>query len=223
MATDSPPTQKIVGKELSGVRSDLKTFGWALAAGRDVDGNRFPDIAVGAMESATTVVLRTKPILRVHGTMRTNKASINLDEKYCQTDLGQMACEKLRYCLRYDGELDKRSDSVDLKVRVRLDAKADSPRAFFLRRDLNTKKGVTVDRNSQSKDFPDVIEQRVHMRRGQEHCESHDVYVPDSIRDKINPIVIAVNYTYEPRESRTFPGYFEPALDTTLPQTFTTE
>ncbi|KAK0416580.1 hypothetical protein QR680_012572 [Steinernema hermaphroditum] len=217
------PTQKIVGKELSGVRSDLKTFGWSLAAGRDVDGNKFPDVAVGAMESSTAVVLRTKPILRVHGTMRTNKQSINLEEKFCHTDLGQMACEKIRYCLRYDGELDRRSDSVDLKVRIRLDSKADSPRAFFLRRDLNTKKGVTVDKKTASRDYPDIIEQQVHMRRGQEHCETHDVYVPDSIRDKINPIHIAVNYSYEPRESRTFPGYFEPALDTTLPQTFTTE
>ncbi|TKR77446.1 hypothetical protein L596_018418 [Steinernema carpocapsae] len=219
----SEPTQKIVGSELSGVRNDLKTFGWSLAAGRDVDNNKFPDIAVGAMESATAIILRTKPILRVTGSMKTNKESINLEEKFCKTDLGNMACEKVRYCLRYDGELDKRNENVDLKVRIRIDSKAESPRAFFLRRDLNSKKGVTVDRKSQSKEYPDIIEQHVHMKRGQEHCESHDIYVPDSIRDKINPIHITVNYTYEPRESRTFAGYFEPALDTTLPQTFDTE
>lgn len=78
-----------------------------------------------------------------------------------------------------------------------------------------------MDKASTSKDQPDVIEQTVTLNKGREYCETFDVYVPDTIRDKISPIIISVNYTHV--EKRTTGDVLEPAVDTTLPQSFTTE
>ncbi|TKR77438.1 hypothetical protein L596_018412 [Steinernema carpocapsae] len=217
------PTQKIAPADLQGVRPDLKTFGFSLTGGRDVDGNRFADIAVGAQESATAIVLRTKPVLTITGSAKTTKSSINLEDHNCETDKGPMACEGLKFCIQFEGEVDRRNEQIEIGVQIRLDSKAQFPRAFFAYRDLLKKHGILIHQKSQSQEYPDVIEQRIYLSKGQEHCEKHVIYVPDSIRDKINPIQIAVNYTYEAREPPTFPGYFEPAVDTTVPQTFTTD
>lgn len=59
------------------------------------------------------------------------------------------------------------------------------------------------------------------MNKNKEFCETYDIFVPDTIRDKISPIVVSVNYTYV--EKRLSGDALEPAIDTTLPQTFTTE
>lgn len=80
---------------------------------------------------------------------------------------------------------------------------------------------MKVDKNAVSRDQPDIVEQTVTMNKGREHCETFDVYVPDTIRDKISPIIISVNYTHV--EKRTTGEHLEPAIDTTLPQSFTTE
>jgi hypothetical protein len=110
-----------------------------------------------------------------------------------------------------------------LKVRLQLDAENDgaAPRAFFSRKDLDKKRGVTADRSAVSREQPDIIEQHITLTKNREQCETFDVYVPDTIRDKISPILINVNFTYQ--ERRAGGDGLEPAIDTTMPQSFVTE
>lgn len=108
--------------------------------------------------------------------------------------------EKLRFCLKYNGKVLPQHNNIDLKVRIQLDAEnGATPRAFFSRKDLDKKKGVIVDRSAVSREQPDIIEQHITLSKGREQCETFDVYVPDTIRDKISPILISVNYTYQER------------------------
>lgn len=124
--------------------------------------------------------------------------------------------------MKYNGKVLPQHNNIDLKVRIQLDAKnSGAPRAFFSRKDLDKKRGVTVDSKAVSREQPDVIEQHITLSKTREQCETYDVYVPDTIRDKISPILINVNYTYQ--EKRGHGDSLEPAIDTTLPQSFVTE
>lgn len=186
----------------------------------------FLDIAVGAFQSSQAVVLRTKPVMQITGSLKSTQKTINLDEKLCTTEFGRMSCEKVKVCLKYNGQLQPIYNSIEVKLRLNLDSKkgvggGQEPRAFFSRKDLDRKRGVKIDPKSISQKQPDRIEQTIQLNKGREQCESYDVYVPDTIRDKLSPIVISVNYTYVERGSRH--GELEPAVDTTLPQSFETE
>lgn len=144
----------------------------------------------------------------------------------------------MRFCLKYGGKLQPENNHADVKVRIQLDSKKGvSPRAFFSKKDLvslhvgglfstpvtvkDKKRGVKVDPSAVSREQPDIIEQTITLTKGREFCEAHDIYVPDTIRDKISPIVISLNYTYI--ERRAGGGQLEPAIDTTLPTTFDSE
>ncbi|MFH4978695.1 hypothetical protein AB6A40_005404 [Gnathostoma spinigerum] len=215
------PTQKI---EATKVHRDLRAFGFSLAGGMDIDKNEYPDIAVGAYQSSQAVVFKTKPVITVTGWMKTDKKTISLNEKKCLTEFGRLPCETLKFCLKYNGKGQTPND-IDLKVLIQLDAKkAVSPRAFFQRKDLARKRNVKIDKKAASRDQPDVIEQNIHLFRGKEQCETHEIYISDSIRDKLSPIQMVLNYTYEESSTGlTSSGMMEPAIDTTVPVAFVYE
>uniref|UniRef100_A0AC35TM88 Integrin_alpha2 domain-containing protein n=1 Tax=Rhabditophanes sp. KR3021 TaxID=114890 RepID=A0AC35TM88_9BILA len=212
-------TQKIEAKQ---IHSDLKTFGFALASGKDIDGNEYNDIAVGAMQSSRAVILRAKPVIKVEGEVKTTKKNINLDDKHCMSEFGRIACEKVKYCIKYDGKLTADYKNVDIKVRVQLDSKKPlSPRPFFSKKDLDRKKNVVFPKDVKNKLQPDIIEQTLPLIKGRELCDTFEIYIPDTIRDKVTPISITVNYTYI---ERIRPGsQLDAALDTTTGASFESE
>lgn len=77
------PAQEIYGsqfkKQTGGV--DLKTFGASLTGGVDIDGNGYPDIAVGAYESDMSFLLRARPVVEV-------QLAHELDRKYIKINGG---------------------------------------------------------------------------------------------------------------------------------------
>uniref|UniRef100_A0A914VMX4 Integrin alpha-2 domain-containing protein n=1 Tax=Plectus sambesii TaxID=2011161 RepID=A0A914VMX4_9BILA len=213
-------TQKIEAQE---VDVDMRTFGFSLAGGKDVDGNGYPDVAVGAWQSNKAVMFKTKPVVSVTGYVRPKKATIDLNDKLCQTntEFGYMACDEVKFCLKYEGKEAPNSLNLDLKVQV--DSKKRlSPRAFFLQKDFRDRKDVRLPPGSPYP--PDTILHRVTLTKGKELCEIHNFYVPDTIRDKLTPITISANYTYVGSSNGlTQSGQLEPALDTTVPQALTAE
>ncbi|VDM95117.1 unnamed protein product [Thelazia callipaeda] len=215
------PTQKI---EAHKINSGLKAFGFSLAGGKDIDKNQYPDIAVGAYQSAHVVVFKTKPVVTVKGSLIASKKSINLEDKTCPTEFGMMACNQVKLCMEYEGK-GQSPPNIDLKLIVQLDSKKTiTPRAFFRRRDLNNKRNTKVHRKSSSRDHPDIIEQTVNLRKGYEFCDIYDFYVSDTIRDKLSAIHVIANYSYEERKSGiSTSGHLEPALDTTVPLAFEVE
>ena len=47
------------------VLDNIRTFGWSLSPGKDMDGNGYPDIAIGAYESGHVAFIRSKSIIDV--------------------------------------------------------------------------------------------------------------------------------------------------------------
>ena len=52
------------------VDNGLRTFGWSLSGGMDLDGNEYPDLLVGAYESANAVYLRSAPVVHLKSEVR---------------------------------------------------------------------------------------------------------------------------------------------------------
>ncbi|MCP9258717.1 Integrin alpha pat-2 [Dirofilaria immitis] len=203
------------------VSADLKAFGFSLTGGKDIDKNQYPDIAVGAYQSAHAVVFKTKPVVTVTGSLTTAKRSINLEDKTCSTEFGKMACEHMKLCMKYEGKGQSPPD-IDLKLLLQLDSKKLSHHEHFS--DDSNKRNTKIHKKAASRDQPDIIEQMIHLRKGHEYCDTYDIYVSDSIRDKLSPIHIIANYSYEERTSGiSTSGHLEPALDTTVPLAFEVE
>ncbi|XP_047488270.1 integrin alpha-PS3-like isoform X2 [Penaeus chinensis] len=101
-------------------------FGMSISRGIDIDGNGYPDLAIGSFLSGHAAVLKSRPVVEVTASITSMPLSVALTD----TSL------KLRVCFNYKDRLD-----VGIKGNITLDYKFMSPRAFF------------PDTNSYRKDF----------------------------------------------------------------------
>ncbi|VDM66495.1 unnamed protein product, partial [Strongylus vulgaris] len=58
------PSQIILGSDLPNLRRPLKSFGFSLSGGSDLDGNGYPDLVVGAVTEGVVTILRYVMVLR---------------------------------------------------------------------------------------------------------------------------------------------------------------
>lgn len=106
------------------VEPEMQTFGFSLAGGKDIDGNEYPDIYVGAYEAAKAVmfrfpslpwaiprtykearlIVRTKPVVSVTGSVKVTPNIINLDDKLCEIGGQFFTCGKFHLCAEYTGK-----------------------------------------------------------------------------------------------------------------------
>lgn len=49
----------------SDIGSSIRTFGWSLSAGMDLDQNQYPDLLVGAYDSSNAVYLKSAPVVHL--------------------------------------------------------------------------------------------------------------------------------------------------------------
>ncbi|RNA01315.1 Integrin alpha pat [Brachionus plicatilis] len=80
----------------------LKTFGFSLSGGLDLDGNEYPDLIVGAYKSNSVAYIRTKSVIKTIIITQTNPRVIDFDseENYCDTNRTQF-CVQFEYCVEY--------------------------------------------------------------------------------------------------------------------------
>ncbi|KAF0292733.1 Integrin alpha-4 [Amphibalanus amphitrite] len=71
-------SQRIAASELN---ADLRGFGISLSRGVDVDGNRYPDVAVGSYASGDAVLLRTRPVLQFAATLSAQPEKLEADTR----------------------------------------------------------------------------------------------------------------------------------------------
>lgn len=67
--------------------ASLKTFGYSLSGGLDMDGNSYPDLLVGAYESDKALLFLTRPIIDIKIDIRSeDMTNINASRKGCAAD-----------------------------------------------------------------------------------------------------------------------------------------
>ncbi|XP_030382273.1 integrin alpha-PS2 isoform X2 [Scaptodrosophila lebanonensis] len=186
------PSQIIKAEELVEGAPYPRTFGFSLSGGVDMDGNTYPDLAVGAYAADQVFIFKARPVAAVNAETTFSNPSklINLEERNCQLqrDHSKVPCMELTTCWSYTGKY--LPEELDFDVSWVLDAKKTrNPRMFFL---LDEGKNI---RN-----------QTIRLAYGRRYCRNETVYLIDNVQDKLTPLEVEARYNLRSRRQ------FEPVV-----------
>ncbi|XP_063034737.1 integrin alpha-3 [Melospiza melodia melodia] len=171
------PRQVISGAELGPTR--IKTFGYSLSGGLDMDGNSYPDLLVGSL-SERVVLLRARPVINILDKTFTVTPS-KVDPAQCTPK----SCMTVTLCFSYNQSAGDPNYSERITLQYTLEADKDRhpPRVRFSGSQSATYTG----------DFsmPDT------------RCQTQELLLLDNVQDKLHPIVLSMNYSLLERP-RTF-------------------
>ncbi|XP_037067836.1 integrin alpha-7 isoform X6 [Peromyscus leucopus] len=205
------PSQVLEGEAVS-----IKSFGYSLSGGLDVDGNDYPDLLVGSLAD-TAALFRARPVLHVSQEIFIDPRAIDLEQPNCAG--GRSVCVDVRICFSYTAE--PRSYNPAVALEYMLDGDTDRrlrgqvPRVTFLSRgpdDLKHQSSGTVLLKHQS--------DRV--------CGDTTFQLQENVKDKLRAIVVTLLYSLQtPRLRRQAPGQglppVAPILNAHQPSTQRTE
>ncbi|XP_060537100.1 integrin alpha-PS2 isoform X2 [Cylas formicarius] len=157
----------------------IATFGFSVGGGLDMDGNDYPDLAVGAYLSDSVFFFRARPVVRVDAFVRfqTQKKQIDIQNKNCNLPNGQRGtCTTIDFCIKYGGK--GIPPQIKLDLQYILDTKKfDVPRMAFISRNSHTFK-----------------ESLVLYKDSSHFCKSEEIYIKNDIRDKLTALEAEVKY-----------------------------
>ncbi|KAI4457290.1 integrin alpha [Holotrichia oblita] len=170
------PSQK-----LKAVPDVIKTFGYSLSGGLDMDGNGYPDLLVGAYSEDLILLYKTRPIIDIDITINSNELKhLNTSKPGCEADpRSNSTCFSFYSCFSIssaEGNTDKLNVSVKSKIIAEtFDGNKQFSRVWF--------KENTTDL------YSSFVE---HWYPKQ--CQEDTVYVFEGIRDILSPIKFQVTY-----------------------------
>ncbi|TKR64362.1 hypothetical protein L596_024910 [Steinernema carpocapsae] len=174
------PVQKINAKDFSGIPAvkDLKTFGFSLAGGVDLDGNKFNDLAVGAYGSDTVVLLRARPVIDVSASIeKIGSKNIPIDgDSSCHRNAKSCFTLKTKIKLDYTQRANKVVDFKENIFECHLEV---------IPREMKSARAMIVDsklKNGSSYRWP-CGKGLDHMR---EIKQEHKIYTPKNNEDWLN-------------------------------------
>ncbi|KAH8364973.1 hypothetical protein KR200_007805, partial [Drosophila serrata] len=174
------PSQVIKSEQIVEGAPYPRTFGFSLSGGVDMDGNTYPDLAVGAYTSDQVFIFKARPVAAVNAETNfvSNSKLISLDDRSCQLqrDHKQVPCMLLTTCWSYTGRY--LPEQLDFDVSWLLDAKKlPNPRMFFLR-----------------DEGKHIRNQTIRLNYGQKYCLNETVYLMDKVQDKLTPLEVEARY-----------------------------
>ncbi|KAM8975256.1 integrin alpha-5 [Pelodytes ibericus] len=162
-------------------------FGFSSRGGKDLDGNGYPDLIVGAFGIDKALVYRGRPIVHASASLQITPTMFNPEEKTCLiagTDI-QVSCINLSFCLNASGKHVPSSIGINVELQLdRLKQKGAVKRALFLKTQQ-----------------PSLV-QTIHLLNGgREECRNMKIYLREEseFRDKLSPIYIALNFSLDPK------------------------
>ncbi|XP_014088054.2 integrin alpha-PS2 isoform X1 [Bactrocera oleae] len=179
------PSQIIKAEDIVEGAPYPHTFGFSLSGGLDMDGNTYPDLAVGAYASDQVFIFKSRPVAAVNAmTSFVNQSKlISLDDRKCQTvrDGKRVPCTEIMTCWSYTGEYLPRN--LDFDVSWVLDAKKPKkPRMFFLLDEGKNIRNLSIS-----------------LQYGSTYCRNETVYLVDNVQDKLTPLEVEMRYDLRSR------------------------
>lgn len=113
--------------------SAIRSFGFSLDGGLDMDGNGYPDVVVGAVDSNTAVLLMSAPVITLLGEVSFQSETLN-DENSCDNELAgyrkvKGVCFYLNIDINYKAF--NYTKDIDAQLRMVLKDNSDSPKFIF--------------------------------------------------------------------------------------------
>ncbi|XP_068775487.1 integrin alpha-3 isoform X2 [Struthio camelus] len=171
------PRQVISGSDLG--PASMRTFGYSLSGGLDVDSNSYPDLLVGSL-AERIALLRARPVINIlNKTLTVNPSKV--DPARCTPD----SCIKVTVCFSYNQSAGdpKYKEKIALEYTLEADKDRHPPRVRF--------------EGTNSATYRDVLQIL------DTNCSTKDLLLVENIRDKLHPIVLSMNYSLVERP-RTF-------------------
>ncbi|XP_070408810.1 integrin alpha-3 isoform X1 [Nothobranchius furzeri] len=158
------PSQVIQGSSLF---SGFRTFGYSLAAGLDVDGNKYPDLLVGSLDD-TVALLRSRPVVHLNRSLRVSPDIVHPNS--CDF------CIKVEVCFSFKLSItEKAKTNITVYFTVTADVTSLKPRLHFY------ENGETVYSSSLS------LKKRM--------CKTLKVGLLIPVQNKVKPLVFSLNVT----------------------------
>ncbi|KAL6464686.1 hypothetical protein MHYP_G00270030 [Metynnis hypsauchen] len=175
---DTKPSQV-----LDGVNAGVKRFGYSISGGLDIDGNLYPDLAVGSL-SDQVVLYRSRPVVHVSRDISLKPQQIDLAQQNCKGRDG--VCVEIEACYTYTAHPGSFSPHITLAVHFEADTE---------RRKLGLPHRVHFLGRTASE--PEYVHSEEVELRGQNNpaCQTATFVLQENIRDKLRPISLAITHT----------------------------
>ncbi|KAL7843017.1 hypothetical protein AOLI_G00245290 [Acnodon oligacanthus] len=185
---DTKPSQV-----LDGLNAGVKLFGYSISGGLDIDGNRYPDLAVGSL-SDQVVLYRSRPVVHVSRDISLKPQQIDLAQQNCKGRDG--VCVEIEACYTYTAHPESFSPHITLAVHFEADTE---------RRKLGLPHRVHFLGRAASE--PEYVHSEEVELRGQNRpaCQTATFVLQENIRDKLRPISLAITHTIKKTHHR---GHF---------------
>ncbi|XP_051938758.1 integrin alpha-6 isoform X3 [Hippocampus zosterae] len=168
------PAQIISGKDYN-----IRLFGYSLAGNMDLDGNSYPDLAVGSL-SDSALIYRARPVISIHQKVKISPREIDLTIKNC----GNNICFTVDSCFSYKANPASYNPRITLGYSVEADG-------------MRRKQGLVsrvVFLNKSDSETEHQFNGTVDLRgQKQETCIKIKAKLKDNIKDKMRSIPIEVS------------------------------
>ncbi|XP_075701447.1 integrin alpha-IIb [Rhinoderma darwinii] len=165
-------------------------FGFTLRGGKDIDGNGYPDLVVGAFGADTVYVYRAQPVVALHASINFSPDTLNPSVKPCILGSSNVTCFDIIICIQTSGK------SLPKTLNLLADIQLDSQKNRFLRRTL------FLDSPTSSKSMSIIVEDNRAPA-----CSNVTAYLREesAFKDKLSPIVVSVNFSLAVQSSSILP------------------
>lgn len=166
------PSQIISPATLGLITKPIKTFGSSLSGNVDLDGNSYPDLVIGAVQSSTVIALMSRPVINFETDVSGQLKNIDLTRKDCSiVDSSiKLTCFQFRACCSVPSH-------QSIRLRYEIEAETFEKNTKFSR--------VYFANNNES----NIVVKNIQANSSKE-CNNETVYVRNDIWDVYTPIKV---------------------------------
>ncbi|XP_037379555.1 integrin alpha-4 isoform X2 [Talpa occidentalis] len=167
-------SQRIEGIQIS---KSLSMFGQSISGQIDADNNGYVDVAVGAFQSNSAVLLRTRPVVIVDAFL-SHPESVNRTKFDCIENGLPSVCMNLTLCFSYKGKEVPGYIVLFYNMSLDVNRKTETPSRFYF----------------SSNGTSDVITGSMKVSSRVTNCQTHQAFMRKDVRDILTPIQIEAAY-----------------------------